>query len=128
MKKTATFRGVLSGVKVTPKDDVTSLLELTVTTNLITINGKIQVIERNPIDFTLEVSSASHDVEKYRIGDMVKITVKETAENNYDFEEITCLPTPEHIARMTKTSAGKGVSFKEVIRHSRTYQRTKKGV
>lgn len=121
--KIAVFRGILLSAKTSPKDENTAVLELTVKTHLITINGRIQIIERNPVDFTTEIPAHSPDITKYQTGNMVKITVKEE-ENNYSFEEIFCYHTSEQDAqKLNTTVSGKGVSFKEVIKNSRIYQK-----
>lgn len=121
----AIFRGVIESAKIDRDTSQTATLELIVSAFMITINGKIQVINRNPIRFFTD-KDALVNKPNYNVGDTVKITVKQTDEQS-DVEEILCYAEDKPKNKLSSSVAtGTVISFREVIKSSHPYEAKRK--
>lgn len=123
----AIFRGKILGAKINKDTSNSVTLELIVSIFLITRNGKIQVIKRNPIRFFTDDEKLINSAD-YKVGDLIKITVcKENDE--FNVTEIKNYPEDEDCRKNSENHAisGIAVSFREILNTSQTYRpKTKK--
>jgi len=115
------------GAKINKDTSNSVTLELIVSIFLITRNGKIQVIKRNPIRFFTNDEKLINRAD-YKVGDLIKITVcKENDE--FNVTEIRNYQEDESGKEDLNQApvSGIAVSFREILNTSQTYRlKTKK--
>jgi len=121
----AIFRGAIESVKINKDTSQNDTLELIVSTFMITIEGKIQVIQRNPVRFFTDKESLVNKT-GYNVGDTVKITVRQT-DGEANVEEILCYATDKPSNQLdSAVIAGSVISFREVLKISQSYELKRK--
>ncbi len=121
----AIFRGAIESVKINKDTSQNDTLELIVSTFMITIEGKIQVIQRNPVRFFTDKESLVNKT-GYNVGDTVKITVRQT-DGEANVEEILCYAADKPSNQLdSSVITGSVMSFREVLKISQTYELKRK--
>jgi hypothetical protein len=121
----AIFRGAIESVKINKDTSQNDTLELIVSTFMITIEGKIQVIQRNPVRFFTDKESLVNKT-GYNVGDTVKITVRQT-DGEANVEEILCYATDKPSNQLdSAVITGSVISFREVLKISQPYELKRK--
>jgi hypothetical protein len=122
---TAIFRGAIESVKINKDTSQNDTLELIVSTFMITIEGKIQVIQRNPVRFFTDKESLVNKT-GYNVGDTVKITVRQT-DGEANVEEILCYAADKPSNQLdSAVITGSVISFREVLKISQPYELKRK--
>lgn len=121
----AIFRGAIESVKINKDTSQNDTLELIVSTFMITIEGKIQVIQRNPVRFFTDKESLVNKT-GYNVGDTVKITVRQT-DGEANVEEILCYAADKPSNQLdSAVITGSVISFREVLKISQPYELKRK--
>ena len=121
----AIFRGAIESVKINKDTSQNDTLELIVSTFMITIEGKIQVIQRNPVRFFTDKESLVNKT-GYNVGDWVKITVRQT-DGEANVQEILCYAADKPSNQLdSAVITGSVISFREVLKISQPYELKRK--